>query len=110
MRKRWVAFAPLILLGFLAFVAVGGAAVQLLWNWLLPSLVGARQITFWQALGVLALSRILFGGFGGRHGRPGFRGGRRGCGHWERLTPEEREHLGHLRHPGAGVSSAATPI
>jgi hypothetical protein len=35
-----------------------------LWNWLLPPLFGWRQITFWQALGILALCRILFGGFG----------------------------------------------
>ena len=93
-----------------AFVALGGAIVQLLWNWLLPSLLGARQITFWQALGLLVLSRILFGGFG-RHGRHGFRGARRsGCGHWERLTPEEREELGRLRQRHADVGSAAASI
>ena len=111
MRKRWFAIAPLILLGVLAFVALGGAIVQLLWNWLLPPLVGARPITFWQALGLLALCRILFGGLGGRgHGR-GFRGARRsGCGHWERLTPEEREELGRLRQRRGEVSSGAAQL
>jgi hypothetical protein len=107
MRRRWVAFAPLILLGLLAFVALGGAIVQLLWNWVLPSLLDARQITFWQALGLLALCRILFGGFGGRHGRPGFRGRRSGCGQWERLTPEEREELGRLRQTRGDVGVTA---
>ncbi len=50
----------------LLFVAIGGEVVRQLWNWLLPPLFGWRQITFWQALGLLALCRILFGGFGGR--------------------------------------------
>ena len=55
------------LLGMVLFVFIGGEVVRLLWNWLLPPLFGWRQITFWQALGLLALCRILFGGFG-RHG------------------------------------------
>jgi hypothetical protein len=51
------------------FIAFGGTAVLLLWNWLVPDLFGLRQLTFWEALGLLALSRILFGGFGrGGHG------------------------------------------
>ena len=48
----------------LLFTSIGGEIVRLLWNWLLPPLFGWRQITFWQALGLLALCRILFGGFG----------------------------------------------
>jgi hypothetical protein len=50
--------------GFAIFIAIGGEVVMLLWNWLAPALFGLRQITFWQALGLLALCRILFGGFG----------------------------------------------
>ena len=58
----------------LLFIAIGGEVVKQLWNWLLPPLFGWRQITFWQALGILALCRILFGGFGGRgSGRSNFR-------------------------------------
>ena len=56
--------APCAILGMLLFVFIGGEVVQLLWNWLLPTLFGWRPITFWQALGLLALCRILFGGFG----------------------------------------------
>ena len=67
MRKRWIFLAPGDLLGILLFAFIGGEVVQLLWNWLLPPLFGWPQITFWQALGLLALCRILFGGFG-RHG------------------------------------------
>ena len=60
-----------IFIAFLIFIALGGVVVQLLWNWLVPSLFGLRQVTLWEALGLLALSRILFGGFGrggGSHG------------------------------------------
>lgn len=60
-----------ILIGFLIFIALGGVVVQWLWNWLAPSIFGLRQVTLWEALGLLALSRILFGGFGHRGGGPG---------------------------------------
>ncbi len=90
MRKRLMFFAPLAVLALLLFVAVGGLVVQLLWNWLMPPLLSWPVVTFWQALGLLALCRILFGGLG-RHVvyRPGFRG--RWGDRWRRMTPEERE-------------------
>lgn len=92
MRKRMIVLAPLIVLVFLLFVALGGAVVMQLWNWLLPPLFGWSQITFWQALGLLALCRILFGGFGLRgSGRSNFR--RRMAERWEHMTPEERERF-----------------
>jgi hypothetical protein len=80
------------ILGIVLFIAIGGGVVQQLWNWLLPPLFGLRQITFWQALGLLALCRILFGGLGrpGCH-RSGFR--RRMAERWEQMTPEERERF-----------------
>jgi hypothetical protein len=84
----------------LAFIALGGFIVQQLWNWLLPTLFGLRQIVFWQALGILLLCRILFGGFGGhRSYRSNFRRrmaermGERMAERWERMTPEEREQF-----------------
>lgn len=64
MRGRWLWIAPLAIVGFAAFVTLGGFVVRALWNWLLPPLFGWHTITFWQALGLLALTRILFGGFG----------------------------------------------
>jgi hypothetical protein len=54
----------------LAFVLVLGVAVQYLWNWLIPSIfTTVARIDYLQALGLLVLSRILFGGRGhrGRH-------------------------------------------
>jgi len=92
MRRRWIFWAPLVILGLLLFIAVGGEVVRQLWNWLLPPLFGWRQINFWQAIGILALCRILFGGFG-LHGsnRSDYR--RRMAERWEHMTPEERERF-----------------
>jgi hypothetical protein len=95
MRPKWkrlIFIAPLAILGLLLFAFLGGELVRLLWNWLVPTLFGWHQVTFWQALGILALCRILFGGFG-RHasGRSNYR--RRMAERWERMTPEERERL-----------------
>ena len=102
MRKKWMILAPL---GLAIFIAVGGAVVMHLWNWLLPTLFGLRQITFWQALGLLALSRILFGGGGGFGGRgPKFQ--RRMAERWGKLTPEEREKFCR-RVPAAGANEPA---
>jgi hypothetical protein len=52
-------------------VAALGWVVMLLWNWLMPALfLGAQPVGYGQALGVLLLAKILFGGFRGRcHGR-----------------------------------------
>lgn len=84
-----------ILFGVL-FVAAAGFLTMNLWNWLVPALFNGPFITFWQTLGLLLLSRILFGGWG--------RGNRRQA--WARrqkmwkqkmdsrmacLTPEEQE-------------------
>ena len=104
MRKKWIFLAPLAIVGLLLFVAIGGELVLLLWNWLLPPLFGWREITFWQALGMLLLCRILFGGFGGhrsyrsnirRHvaDRMADRMAERMAERWDHLTPEERERF-----------------
>ena len=95
MSRRWkrvIFIAPLAILGMLLFVVTGGEVVLHLWNWLLPRLFGWREITFWQALGLLALCRILFGGFGFHgSGRSSF--GRRMEERCEHMTPEERERF-----------------
>ena len=51
-----------------AFVVIGGLAVMTLWNWLMPAIFGLKVISFLQALGLFALSKILFGGFRSRGG------------------------------------------
>ena len=88
---------------FVALAIVGmGFLVMLLWNWLIPDIFSGPKIHFGQALGILVLSKILFGGFkgGGSWGR------RESCGsygggkhYWKEkmeakmanMTPEERE-------------------
>jgi hypothetical protein len=90
--KRILFIAPLALAGMVLFVTIGGEIVKSLWNWLTPALFGWPQITFWQALGMLVLCRILFGGFGmHRSGRSDYRTRMRE--RWDRMTPEERERL-----------------
>ncbi|HEY7097628.1 MAG TPA: hypothetical protein VH437_12945 [Terriglobales bacterium] len=90
--KKMIFIAPLAILGLIAFLAIGAEIVMLLWNWLLPSLFDWRQITFWQALGLLALCRILFGGFRS-HGPRGIKWRRRMEERCDWMTPEEREQV-----------------
>jgi len=80
-------------IALLAVIAciVFGFIVKNLWNILIPPIFGWHTITFWQGLGLLLLSKILFGGFH-RHGG----GGRnhwkqRMKDRWEHMSPEERE-------------------
>lgn len=68
---RGLFFGLFAILGMTALTYV----VMLLWNWLMPALFHLPIINFWQALGLFALSRLLFGGFRfgrGRHKRPPF--------------------------------------
>jgi uncharacterized membrane protein len=90
MKRIWILLAAS--LGIAAFIGIGGEVVMHLWNWNLPAVFGWRQITFWQAIGLFALCRILFGDLGmfarGPH-RSNFR--RRMAERWGQMTPEERE-------------------
>jgi hypothetical protein len=107
MKKKWIILAPLAILALLLFIALGGEVVRQLWNWLLPPLFGWRQITFWQALGLLALCRILFGGWGGHRGsRSKFR--RRMDERWGRMTPEERERFRQGMRGRCGFSPSSS--
>ncbi len=107
MKRKWYFIAPLGILAMVLFAAIGGEVVLHLWNWLLPALFGWRQITFWQALGILVLCRILFGGFGGhRSGRSNFR--RRMKERWEGMTPEEREKFRQGMRSGCGHFGATS--
>ncbi len=81
MRRKWIFIVPAAILGMALFIFIGGPIVTLLWNWLMPPLFGFPLVSFWQALGLLALCRILFGGFG-RHGS-----------HRSTRTPEERKRI-----------------
>jgi hypothetical protein len=79
---------------------VFGVATMLLWNALIPELFHGPFLTFWEAVGLLVLSHILFRSFGGwRHGGWGHH-------HWRHrfeaklaaMTPEEREKFKEEYH------------
>lgn len=98
--QKHIVFIPLFCI---AYIAVFGGCVTLLWNWLMPALFGLNEICFWQAAGLLVLCKILFGGLGGHHA------GGHHCGHrchhdkscssgslrekWECMSQEERERI-----------------
>ena len=106
-KMKLIFIAPLAILGIFLFIAIGGELVMQLWNWLLPPLFGWREITFWRALGLLALCRILFGGFGFHSsGRPGFR--RRMEERCEHMTPEERERFRQRMRERFGFGPSAS--
>ena len=107
MRKKWFFWVPLVIGAMVLFVAIGGQVVASLWNWLLPPLFGWHQITFWQALGILALCRILFGGLGCHGGpRSGIR--RRMADRWGKMTPEERERFRQGMRERCGFDRSTT--
>jgi hypothetical protein len=91
--RKFRYFVPFIVLGFLAVFTF---AVFMLWNHVLVEVLAVKTITYWQALGLLVLAKIFFGGFPGRCRQFGPGGGWRGAmmaKHWESLSPEQREHM-----------------
>ena len=110
MRRNWIRRAVKIaLIGMLA-VTLFTFVVMNLWNWLVPAIFGWQSVNFWQALGLLLLSRILFGGFRGGPGRH-MHWRRRMMDRWEQMTPEEREKFrqGMRGRCGQWGMPAATP-
>jgi hypothetical protein len=84
--RRGFMFLIIFVMAILLFSFI----VMSLWNAILPSVLHVSTITFSQALGVLVLSKILFGGFsGGWRGRPGRMQYMRQ--RWAVMKPEERE-------------------
>lgn len=106
MTRHWQRRAPKFVLFAALFVVAVGFVVMGLWNWLMPALFGLHSITFWQALGLFLLSKLLLGGFHGRHG--GWHGHWRGrmMERWEKMTPEEREKFREtMRHRCGGFGA-----
>lgn len=94
-----------VIIGAALFVLLG-VVVMTLWNALLPGIVGVTTIGFWQALGLLILCRILFGGLGMRPGMFGMaREHRRMHERWMNMTPEQREEFIQQRRAGFGHRS-----
>ena len=77
-------------------VLLFGFGTEFLWNWLMPTIFGLHPINFVQAIGLVVLSKILLGGFGGRHGGRGWGRDRWKEGmraRWEQMSPEDRERF-----------------
>ena len=99
MKKRVAKIAGMIVLTPFAFAAVS-AIVMLLWNTLVPELFKLPPIGFWQAAGLMVLSRLLFGRRGVRFG--GWR--QRLRERADNMTTEERERLREgLSHSGRAL-------
>jgi hypothetical protein len=89
MKRFWIRRIA----GFIALAIAGafvfGGVVMLLWNALLPALFHLPVIGFWQALGLLLLTKILFGGFRGGGPRGHFKDKMKQK--WMNMTPEQKE-------------------
>jgi hypothetical protein len=93
MRRKLVFMIPMGIAAIALFAFIGGEVVKLLWNWLMPALFGLPVLSFWQALGLLALSRILVGGHGLSRSRS------------RRYTPEEKQRFRRVMRDRFGFGS-----
>ena len=104
--RRWILKGLAIALLIALVLAGASYVVMILWNWLIPGIFAAKPIDFLQAMGLLVLGRLLFGGRGGFGHRMHWRG--RMHERWARMTPEQREKFregmrgrcGHHRKAG----------
>jgi hypothetical protein len=116
-RKIWMRKKVMIFFFIIIAVLAFGAVVMALWNAILPQVTNVKSISYPQALGILLLSKILFGGFRGGWG------GHYRRGRWMEMqqkmasmTPEEREKFksewknrcGHRWRTDATPASAAS--
>jgi len=87
-KKKFFVLIPFIVIaGLLLF----GWIVMILWNAILTTALHAGEISFWQGVGLLVLSRILVGGFGGKRfgGGTGYREKMR-REKWMNMSDEEK--------------------
>lgn len=85
--KKIIGFTLLVVL----CVAVVGYVVMQLWNQVLAAVVPVSVVSYWQALGLLLLSKILFGGFHGGGRKAGWK--KEMQEKWHTMTPEERDRI-----------------
>jgi hypothetical protein len=94
-RGPWIFKKVLMVLLFgTAAIFLFGFIVMSLWNAILPAVLHVGVISFWQALGILILCKILFGGFHGGRGRAWggkMRGNMREK--WMNMSDQEREQF-----------------
>ena len=88
-RSRWTKIIFLIILVAPIAIFVFGSVIMLLWNNVLTPVLHVSEITFWQGLGILVLSKILFGSFSGKGGSNRYYMKQRMM--WNNMTPEQKE-------------------
>ncbi len=106
MRQNHVVKGIKIVLCIIIAAGVFGFIVKGLWNVLMPPIFGWHTISFWQAIGLLLLSKILFGGFHHHGGGGRSRWRQRMKERWEQMTPEEREKFSKGMRCGRGPFAA----
>ena len=90
-KYRVAKIIKVILIVIIALLVFGFVTMHL-WNWLMPAIFGLTAITFWQALGLVVLGKILFGGVHRHVG--GGRGWKRHMEQrWAAMSPEEQERF-----------------
>lgn len=67
-----------------------GFIVMLLWNFIFPSVLHTDKISYWQAVALFILCRILFFGFRRREHRPNMWRGKEWRQKWMNMSDEER--------------------
>jgi len=83
-KAGWIVLG---IFGFAALVLLFGGVTMWLWNWLMPAIFKLGVITYWQAVGLAILGRLLLGGF--HHG-----------GHHNKANWRQRFHHRHGHHGG----------
>jgi hypothetical protein len=76
---------------FVVFIAAVVWVVMSLWNAILPEVIGVKLVSYWQAAGILLLSKILFSGFGGGGRKHSWKSRSKMKSKWMDMKPEERE-------------------
>jgi len=106
-KGKYIKYGVGFLIMGVAVAVLMGYATMFLWNWLIPEIFGGKLITFWQAIGLILLGKLLTGmlfwGHGGwKHRNHGWKGR-----HWKEklahLTPEEREKFKHYYYKRCGI-------
>jgi hypothetical protein len=102
--KDNIKFRSMGIITMLVTCAIFAVAVMLLWNALLPQIFALPQISYLQAVGLLILARLLFGGIGGdlrghatyrgmrKEGYP-FHHGNKFREKWMSMSEEERKEF-----------------
>ena len=87
--RRFFYYGKFGVLGIVG-LAVFTLVVMLLWNWLVPELFKGPVINYWQTLGILVLSKIIFSGIGGKsHKKHHYRRSRHTREEWRRKFKEK---------------------